>query len=598
MWSGNICPPQADKPKKLFTTSRFVYLWDETSLLVATSSLLVKFKFVKKGVRLGTKHIFVLGGVLSSLGKGVAAASIGLLLKKMGYRVNMQKLDPYLNVDPGTMSPYQHGEVFVTEDGAETDLDLGHYERFIDESLSQRSNATSGRVYERVLSKERRGEYLGKTVQVIPHITDEIKKLIYDARQDYDIVITEIGGTIGDIESFQFLEAIRQFTLQEKSQDCMVILLTYIPFIKAAGELKTKPTQHAAVKLRELGLHPDMLFCRSELPFSQEITEKIALFTNVRASHVINAIDVNSIYKCPANFMSQAVHTLICDRLQLQSKKIDFSDWQAMIDAIDNPQDQVSVAVCGKYVEHQDAYKSIVEAFIHAGAFNGVKVKIKWIDTRKLQSKAEIDKALEDVSGVLIPGGFDKKGSEGKLFATRYAREHKLPFFGICLGMQVASIEFARNVCNLSDATSTEFEQKTKNPIIHIMEDKKYLENYGGTLRLGAYDCVLSEGSLAKKIYGKAKIKARHRHRYEFNNAYRKLLQEAGLSISGLSPDQMLVEIVEIADHPFFIGVQYHPEFQSRPTRPEPIFREFVAAVMTHHAQKIDKGLLCQNLTT
>ena len=544
-----------------------------------------------------TKHIFVLGGVLSSLGKGVAAASIGLLLKKMGYKVNMQKLDPYLNVDPGTMSPYQHGEVFVTDDGAETDLDLGHYERFIDESLSQNSNATSGRVYARVLSKERKGEYLGKTVQVIPHITDEIKKLLYDARGDYDIVITEIGGTIGDIESFQFLEAIRQFTLQEDNEDCMVILLTYIPFIKAAGELKTKPTQHAAVKLRELGLHPDMLFCRSELPFSSEITQKIALFTNVRASHVINAIDVNSIYKCPANFMSQDVQTLICDRLKLKEKKIDFSDWQAMIEAIDNPKDEVRVAVCGKYVEHQDAYKSIVEAFIHAGAFNEVKVKIKWIDTRKVETKEEMDAELADVSGILIPGGFDKKGTEGKLMATRFARENNVPFFGICLGMQVACIEFARNVCGLADATSTEFTQQTKNPIIHIMEDKKYLENYGGTLRLGAYDCVLSKGSLAGNVYGKTKIKARHRHRYEFNNDYRERLQTAGLSISGLSPDEMLVEIVEIADHPFFIGVQYHPEFQSRPTKPEPIFREFVAAV-THHAKKRDKGLLCQNLTT
>ncbi len=545
-----------------------------------------------------TKHIFVLGGVLSSLGKGVAAASIGLLLKKMGYRVNMQKLDPYLNVDPGTMSPYQHGEVFVTDDGAETDLDLGHYERFIDESLSQSSNATSGGVYAKVLSKERRGEYLGKTVQVIPHITDEIKSLLYGARKDYDIVITEIGGTIGDIESFQFLEAIRQFTLQEESEDCMVILLTYIPFIKAAGELKTKPTQHAAVKLRELGLHPDMLFCRSELPFSAEITDKIALFTNVRASHVINAIDVNSIYKCPASFMSQDVHNLICRRLQIKAKKIDFSDWQAMIEAIDHPKDEVSVAVCGKYVEHQDAYMSIVEAFIHAGAYSAVKVRIKWIDTRKVDSKKKMEEALADVSGILIPGGFDKKGTEGKLWATCFAREHKIPFFGICLGMQVACIEFARNVCHLSDATSTEFDSDTKNPIIHIMEDKKYLENYGGTLRLGAYECVLGDGSLAREIYGKSKIKTRHRHRYEFNNAYRKVLQDAGLSISGLSPDGLLVEIVELKEHPFFIGVQYHPEFQSRPTRPEPIFREFVKAVMKHQSKKIDKGLLCQNLAT
>ena len=543
-----------------------------------------------------TKHIFVLGGVLSSLGKGVAASSIGLLLKKMNYRVNMQKLDPYLNVDPGTMSPYQHGEVFVTDDGAETDLDLGHYERFIDESLSQNSNATSGKIYETVISKERKGEYLGKTVQVIPHITDEIKRIIHAAKEGYDVVITEIGGTVGDIESYQFLEAIRQFTLQEDYEDCMVILLTYVPFIKAAGELKTKPTQHAAVKLREIGLHPDMLFCRSELPFSEEIKEKIALFTNVRPNNVVNAIDVNSIYKCPGSFMKQNVHSLVCNRLGLAEKKIDFGDWEAMIEAIDNPQDEVEIAVCGKYVEHQDAYKSIVEAFIHSGAYNKVKVKIKWVDTRAVTEADDVAEALRDVDGILIPGGFDTSGTSGKISAAQYARENNIPFFGICLGMQIACIEVARNVCNLADANSGEFDAKTTNPVIHIMEDKKYLENYGGTLRLGSYECDLSEGSLVKKIYNKSKIKARHRHRYEFNNAYRQTLEDAGLKISGLSPDGLLVEIVEIPKHPFFVGVQYHPEFLSRPTKPEPIFRDFVKACIEYKAQKRDKGLLCQNL--
>ncbi len=544
---------------------------------------------------MSTKHIFVLGGVLSSLGKGVAASSIGLLLKKMNYRVNMQKLDPYLNVDPGTMSPYQHGEVFVTDDGAETDLDLGHYERFIDESLSQNSNATSGKIYETVISKERKGEYLGKTVQVIPHITDEIKRIIYAAREGYDVVITEIGGTVGDIESYQFLEAIRQFTLQESAEDCMVILLTYVPFIKAAGELKTKPTQHAAVKLREIGLHPDMLFCRSELPFSDEIKEKIALFTNVRSNNVVNAIDVNSIYKCPGSFMGQNVHSLVCKRLALEERKIDFGDWQAMIDAIDNPQGEVEIAVCGKYVEHQDAYKSIVEAFVHSGAYNKVKVKIKWVDTRVVTEAEDVEQVLQGVDGILIPGGFDKNGTGGKILAAKYSRENSIPFFGICLGMQIACIEIARNVCNLADANSSEFDAKTTNPIIHIMEDKKYLENYGGTLRLGAYECDLSEGSLAREIYNQPKTRARHRHRYEFNNAYRETLQDVGLKISGLSPDGMLVEIVEFPSHPFFVGVQYHPEFLSRPTKPEPIFRDFVKACIAYKAQKKDKGLLCQS---
>jgi len=539
-----------------------------------------------------TKHIFVLGGVLSSLGKGIASSSIGFLLKKMGYRVNMQKLDPYLNIDPGTMSPYQHGEVFVTDDGAETDLDLGHYERFIDTPLSQSSNATSGRIYDTVLNNERKGKYLGKTVQVIPHITDEIKRIILEAQEDCDIVITEIGGTIGDIESFQFLEAIRQFKLESKICDCLVILLTYVPFIKAAGELKTKPTQHAAIKLREIGLHPDMLFCRSEKSFSDLIKQKIAMFTNVRAQNVINAIDVSSIYEVPFVFLRENVPKIICSHLNLQIKKIDLTDWEKLLKAIKKPKSEVEIAVCGKYVEHQDAYKSIVEAFVHAGAKNRCRVNIRWINTRKVSSFSEIKKSLRGVQGILIPGGFDKNGIEGKIFACQIARENDIPYFGICLGMQIATIEFARNVCGITNATSGEFDKKTKEPVIHIMEDQQYIKNYGGTLRLGAYPCKISEKTLAREIYGQEIINVRHRHRYEFNNNFRQIMKNNGLVLSGVSPENMLVEIIEIPKHPFFIGVQYHPEFTSRPTKPEKIFYNFVKATIKF---KRNKELICQN---
>jgi CTP synthase len=520
------------------------------------------------------KHIFVIGGVLSSLGKGIASSSIGLLMKKMGYNVVMQKFDPYLNVDPGTMSPFQHGEVFVTDDGAETDLDLGHYERFIGEDLNKNSNSTSGQIYEAVLRKERNGEYLGKTVQVIPHVTDEIKSLIRRIGEGKDIVITEIGGTVGDIESLPFLEAIRQFRLDVGMENTMFIFLTYIPYIKAAGELKTKPTQHAATKLREIGIQPDLLLCRSEKPFSDEIRSKIALFTNVQKSRVINAIDVCTIYEVPKVYMDAKIHEKICEHFHLPQNRIDFRDWEKIIQNIKNPGKEVAIAVCGKYVEHQDAYKSVGAALIHAAAFFSLKLNIKWVDSERTQNK--ISKLVEGVDGILVPGGFGARGIDGKIEIARYARENKIPYFGICLGMQIAVIEFAQNVCLLKDAYSSEFKSDCKNPVIDLMDDQKYIKLLGGTMRLGAFPCSIKSNTLAGDIYGKDEISERHRHRYEFNNKYRKPLVEQGLIISGTSPDDLLVEIIEIPNHPFFIGVQFHPEFKSRPDMPHPIFREFI----------------------
>ncbi len=522
------------------------------------------------------KHIFVIGGVLSSLGKGIVSSSIGLLLKKMGYNVVMQKFDPYLNVDPGTMSPYQHGEVFVTDDGAETDLDLGHYERFIGRPLTRNSNSTSGQIYDTVIKKERRGDYLGKTVQVIPHVTNEIKKLIYDMAIDNDIVITEIGGTVGDIESLPFLEAVRQFRLEVGIKNSLFIFLTYVPYLKAAGELKTKPTQHATTKLREIGIQPDILLCRSEKPFDDEIRSKIALFTNVQKSLVINAVDVSTIYEVPKVLMEANIHEKICEHFHLQQNSIDFSDWDRIIDNIKNPEKEVTIAVCGKYVKHQDAYKSVGAALIHAAAFYKVKLNIKWVDSEKTTSENAILKNLENVDGILVPGGFGIRGIDGKVAIARYARENDIPYFGICLGMQTAVIEFARNVCGLKNAYSSEFDEACKNPVINLMNDQKYIEMMGGTMRLGAYPCILKENSLAHKIYDHNEISERHRHRYEFNNEYRKTIEKNGMRISGISPDKLLVEIVELPSHPFFIGVQFHPEFKSRPDEPHPIFREFI----------------------
>ncbi len=532
------------------------------------------------------KHIFIIGGVISSLGKGIASSSIGFLLKKMGYKVAMQKLDPYLNVDPGTMSPYQHGEVFVTNDGSEADLDLGHYERFIDEPTGKNSNATSGQIYDRVIKKERRGDYLGKTVQVIPHVTNEIKYLIRKMDEDNDFVLTEIGGTVGDIESLPFLEALRQLRLDLGREETMFIFLTYVPYIKAAGELKTKPTQHSAYKLREIGIQPDILLCRSELPFDDEIVDKIALFTNVPKKNVVNAIDVNVIYEVPLNFYESKLHQRVCEYFNVEERPIDFTDWNQMIDNMKNPEHTINIAICGKYVTHKDAYKSIDASLIHAASINKAKLNIVRIDSEKIYEESVIEKKLAGVDAILVPGGFGVRGILGKVEIAKYARENKIPFFGICLGMQIAVIEFARNVCGLEDANSTEFDEMTKYPVISLMEDQKYIEMIGGTMRLGAYPCKLKPNTLAEKIYGKKEISERHRHRYEFNNEFKKIIEEKGMVISGTSPDENLVEIVELKDHPFYIAVQFHPEFQSRPVNPQPIFKAFVKAGIDHSLLK------------
>lgn len=525
------------------------------------------------------KHIFVVGGVLSSLGKGIASASIGFLLKRMGYKVAMQKLDPYLNVDPGTMSPFQHGEVFVTDDGAETDLDLGHYERFIGQSTTRNSNTTSGVIYERVIQKERKGEYLGKTVQVIPHITNEIKRLIKKVGDDSDIVITEIGGTVGDIESLPFLEAVRQYRLEVGYENSMFVFLSYVPFIKAAGELKTKPTQHSAYKLREIGIQPDIILCRSEQYLDDEVRNKIALFTNVSYKNVINAIDVESVYEIPKKYYESKLQSIICKHFGIEEKPVDFSVWDQFINNTKNPQDgEVNIALCGKYVEHKDAYKSVVESLVHASAWNNVKLNIKWIDSETEYTAEQYDEYLKDVHGVLVPGGFGIRGINGKIKIAQYARTHQIPFFGICLGMQVAVIEFAINECGISDAYSSEFDEHCKNPIIDLMLDQKYISDLGGTMRLGAYPCKIKKESLAWEIYQSEMISERHRHRYEFNNKYRSKVEDKGMIISGTSPDDLLVEIVEVPNHPFYIGVQFHPEFKSSPDQAQPIFKSFIQA--------------------
>jgi CTP synthase len=534
------------------------------------------------------KHIFVIGGVLSSLGKGIASSSIGVLMKEMGYNVIMQKLDPYINVDPGTMSPFQHGEVFVTDDGAETDLDLGHYERFIGTPLSHKSNATSGQIYERVILKERRGDYLGKTVQVIPHITNEIKSLIRQmSDNEDDIVITEIGGTVGDIESLPFMEAVRQFALKEGRHNCVFIFLTYVPFIKAAGELKTKPTQHATTKLREIGIQPDFLLCRSEKPFSQEVKEKIALFTNVPADHVINAIDVEVLYEVPKVYMQDGLHKMICKQLQIKERPIDFSAWDKLIDNIKNPDKDVTIAVCGKYVEHRDAYKSVEAALIHGAAAHKARLDIRWVDSEKTNTDEKILETLEGADGILIPGGFGIRGINGKIAITQYARINNIPFFGICLGMQVAVIEFAKHACGLEEAYSTEFDEHCEHPVISLLDDQQDLALMGGTMRLGSWICEVKENTLAWSIYKEKVINERHRHRYEFNSSYTDIFQKNGMIISGSTLNGFLCEIVEIPSHPFFIGVQFHPEFKSRPQKPHPIFDSFIkAALAVHYSEK------------
>ncbi|MBE2255725.1 MAG: CTP synthase [Ignavibacteria bacterium] len=533
-----------------------------------------------------TKYIFLTGGVVSSLGKGIAAASLGLLLKSRGYKVTIQKLDPYINVDPGTMSPTQHGEVFVTDDGAETDLDLGHYERFLDENMSKANNMTTGQIYNEVITKERRGDYLGATVQVIPHITDEIKRRIrlLEEKSKYDIIISEIGGTVGDIESLPFLEAMRQLMLEVGKHNSVSIHLTLVPFIKSAGELKTKPTQHSVKTLLEIGIQPDILLCRSEMDLSKDLRKKIGLFCNIEEGNVLQALDARSIYEVPLNLKKERFDEVVLKRLNLKMTPIKLTEWNKTVTKILNPKKEVTIGICGKYNIVPDAYKSILESFVHAGAANEVKVKLKWIDAEEAEkNKKYLDESLKNISGLLVCPGFGERGIEGKISAIKYARENKIPFFGICLGLQCAVIEFARNVAGLKYANSTEFKQSRYN-VIDIMEYQKTIKVKGGSMRLGLYPCIVEKNSLAYKCYKKEFVNERHRHRYEVNNYFRRDLAENGLRFSGLSPDGTLVEMIELSqsEHPFFIASQFHPELKSRVINAHPIFREFVKAAKNY----------------
>ena len=525
-----------------------------------------------------TKYVFVTGGVVSSLGKGIASASLGRLLVERGLRVTMLKFDPYLNVDPGTMSPFQHGEVFVTDDGAETDLDLGHYERFIDRSLSQANNVTTGRIYLNVITKERRGEYLGSTVQVIPHITDEIKAAIRRIAPENDVVVVEVGGTVGDIESQPFLEAIRQLRHDVGRENAIFIHLTLVPYIAAAGELKTKPTQHSVRELMELGIQPDLLIVRTERPISDEIKRKIGLFCNVEFGAVIESPDVRTIYEIPLVFHEQGLDAKVVQKLGLEAEPPNLSRWRELVQRVLTPHQQVRIAVVGKYTEYADSYKSVLEALIHGGIANDVGVEVNWISSEAFTSRETSDTLLSDYDGLLVPGGFGVRGVEGMVEAIRSARETGLPFLGICLGMQTAIIEFARNVCHLEDSHSSEFAPECDNAVISLMESQQHVTDMGGTMRLGAYPCRLARGSRAAEVYGVPEVSERHRHRYEVSNRYRELFVQNGMRLSGLSPDGQLVEIIELQSHPWFIGCQFHPELQSRPTRPHPLFAGFIAA--------------------
>jgi CTP synthase len=525
------------------------------------------------------KYIFITGGVVSSLGKGISAASLGLLLKARGLRVTIQKFDPYINVDPGTMNPFQHGEVYVTDDGAETDLDLGHYERFLDVSMARQNNTTTGQIYYEVISKERRGDYLGATIQVIPHITDEIKRRISGlaGTGKYDVIITEVGGTVGDIESLPFLEAIRQFTLHVGHRNALNIHVTLVPYIKSAGELKTKPTQHSVKTLLEIGLQPDVLICRSEKHLSRELREKIALFCNVEPEAVIEGQDVQSIYEVPLVFERERLAEIVIEKLNLKCTSPDLRRWTRFVNRVKHPNGRVTIAVCGKYTDLLDAYKSITEAFVHAGAENDVAVEVRWVKAEDIE-RSGAEQYLGDVAGLLVPGGFGERGVEGKIEAIRYVREHNVPFLGICLGLQCAVIEFARNVCKLKSSNSTEFNMKTKNNVIDLMMDQKGVKIMGGTMRLGAYPCILAKGTKAHKAYRKELIYERHRHRYEVNNRFRKKLTDGGMVLSGLSPDNSLVEIIELENHRWFVAGQFHPELKSRAVDAHPLFRDFVKA--------------------
>ncbi len=535
-----------------------------------------------------TKFIFVTGGVVSSLGKGIAAASLGRLLVERGLRVTMMKFDPYLNVDPGTMSPFQHGEVFVTDDGAETDLDLGHYERFLDRALSQSNNVTTGRIYLNVITKERRGEYLGSTVQVIPHITDEIKAAMKRIAPDNEVVIIEIGGTVGDIESLPFLEAIRQFRQEIGRENAVFVHLTLVPYIAAAGEVKTKPTQHSVRELMEIGIQPDILICRTERPLTEDVKRKIALFCNVDFGAVIESRDVPTIYEIPLSFADQGLDNWIVERLRLGGKPADMTSWRSMVQRIVAPRDRVRIAIVGKYTDYADSYKSVHEALIHGGIANDVGVDISWVSSDLFTSDARADEILSQYHGVLVPGGFGVRGVEGMVEAIRSARVRGLPFFGICLGMQIAIIEFARNVLGIADSNSSEFAPDCGNPVISLMETQQHITDMGGTMRLGAYACRLARGSKAAEMYGVPEISERHRHRYEVSNSFRDRFVASGLKLSGLSPDGSLVEIVELAAHPWFVGCQFHPELKSRPTRPHPLFAGFVAAAARSKRMRID----------
>jgi len=531
-----------------------------------------------------TKYIFVLGGVMSGLGKGIASASIGYLLKSRGLSVTIMKLDPYLNVDPGTMNPYQHGEVFVLDDGSETDLDLGHYERFIDIDMSKNNNTTSGQIYQSVLEKERKGDYLGQTIQVIPHITNEIKNRIKSINKPkrFDVVICEVGGTVGDIESQPFLETIRQMQVEEGRENCCVVHVTLVPYVKASEELKTKPTQHSVMKLREIGVNPDILLCRTSHPLPESTKRKIALFCNVNQEHVIEARDVESIYEVPLVFNDQNVGKIILDQFELDGKLPDVSFLKIFIGKYKKPANKVTIALCGKYTELPDAYKSVLEAFIHAGVENDTRINVKWINTEQIKNDEDSELMLGEIDGILVLPGFGDRGTEGKVLCSKYARVNRIPYLGICLGLQTAVIDFARNVCTLESANSTEFKKRSKDPVIDLMASQKKVKNKGGTMRLGAYNCKIKTGTKAFSAYRKTQISERHRHRYEVNNSYKKIFEKNGLVFSGMNPEFDLVEIMEIPDHPWFVGCQFHPELKSRVDKAHPLFREFVKASVKH----------------
>ena len=536
---------------------------------------------------MAVKYVFVTGGVVSGLGKGITAASLGRLLKARGYKVTMQKFDPYINVDPGTMNPIQHGEVFVTDDGTETDLDLGHYERFIDESLDKNSNVTTGKVYWSVLQKERHGDFGGGTVQVIPHITNEIKSRFYRGKEvdEERIAIIEVGGTVGDIESQPFLEAIRQFQHDVGHENAILIHVTLIPYLKASGEMKTKPTQASVKELQGIGIQPDVIVCRSEHPLTTEIKDKIALFCNVPSSHVLQNLDVEYLYEAPLAMEKENLAQVVCESLHLPCPEPDLSDWTHMVEALRHPNKEVTIALVGKYTQLHDAYLSVVEALKHGGIASHANVHLKWVDS-ELVTEENVAEYLSDVDGVLVPGGFGNRGIEGMITAIRYERENKIPFLGLCLGMQLTIVEYARNVLGYHDAHSIEMNPNTMHPVIALMPDQDGIEDIGGTLRLGAYPCVLADGSKAQELYGEKEISERHRHRYEVNNDFRKALTENGMVLSGVSPDGRIVEMVELSDHPFYIATQAHPEFKSRPNRPHPLFRGLIAAAAEYHAAK------------